>query len=222
MMTATGSSSACLDVSCPRLCRRRRRRRIGRETASRTALGPRTRWTQVLRPRRPISWACAWSADRPAAMRCTRCGACPRPCWRSATSCTVPRCCRPSWTRPASWSAPSTRPWASRTARAPSRSSWWTASATSSAAAIGPLPRQHGMLAVMLHDPQPQRLADIRADPRFRWWPRRTRSWTRSWACRSPAATRSSARCSWPTRPAASPRTTRNCWGCWPRTPPSR
>ena len=39
-------------------------------------------------------------------------------------------------------------------------------------AAIGPLPRQHGMLAVMLHDPAPQRLADIREDPRFRWWPK--------------------------------------------------
>jgi signal transduction histidine kinase len=39
-------------------------------------------------------------------------------------------------------------------------------------AAIGPLPRQHGMLAVMLHDPQPQRLDDIREDPRFGWWPK--------------------------------------------------
>jgi len=33
--------------------------------------------------------------------------------------------------------------------------------------AIGPLPRQHGMLAVMLREGQPLRLADIRADPRF-------------------------------------------------------
>ena len=39
-------------------------------------------------------------------------------------------------------------------------------------AAIGPLPRQHGMLAVMLHDPAPQRLPDIRRDPRFGWWPK--------------------------------------------------
>ncbi|MEU8820090.1 GAF domain-containing sensor histidine kinase [Actinoplanes sp. NPDC048796] len=38
-------------------------------------------------------------------------------------------------------------------------------------AAIGPLPRQHGFLAVMLHDPATQRVADIRADPRFHWWP---------------------------------------------------
>ena len=38
--------------------------------------------------------------------------------------------------------------------------------------AIGPLPRQHGMLGVMLHDPHPQRLADITGDPRFNWWPK--------------------------------------------------
>jgi signal transduction histidine kinase len=37
--------------------------------------------------------------------------------------------------------------------------------------AIGPLPRQHGMLAVLLRDGQPLRLADIRADPRFEGWP---------------------------------------------------
>nr|WP_221374604.1 GAF domain-containing sensor histidine kinase [Actinoplanes polyasparticus] len=39
-------------------------------------------------------------------------------------------------------------------------------------AAIGPLPRQHGFLAVMLREPVVQRLDDIRADPRFDWWPR--------------------------------------------------
>jgi signal transduction histidine kinase len=38
-------------------------------------------------------------------------------------------------------------------------------------AAIGPLPRQHGMLGVMLSDPSPQRLPDLRKDPRFGWWP---------------------------------------------------
>src|SRR5262249_7057112 len=38
--------------------------------------------------------------------------------------------------------------------------------------AIGPLPRQHGMLAVVLREGQPLRLADIRADPRFEGgWP---------------------------------------------------
>ncbi|WP_249161671.1 GAF domain-containing sensor histidine kinase [Actinospica acidithermotolerans] len=37
--------------------------------------------------------------------------------------------------------------------------------------AIGPLPRQHGMLGVMMQDPHPQRLRDIMADPRFSWWP---------------------------------------------------
>ena len=38
-------------------------------------------------------------------------------------------------------------------------------------AAIGPLPRQHGFLALMLSEPRTQRVADIRADPRFGWWP---------------------------------------------------
>lgn len=38
-------------------------------------------------------------------------------------------------------------------------------------AAIGPLPRQHGMLGVMLREAQVQRLPDIMADPRFEWWP---------------------------------------------------
>ncbi|GAA3369670.1 hypothetical protein GCM10020367_13290 [Streptomyces sannanensis] len=37
--------------------------------------------------------------------------------------------------------------------------------------AIGPLPRQHGILAAMLHDAKPQRLADVREDPRFEGWP---------------------------------------------------
>jgi signal transduction histidine kinase len=38
--------------------------------------------------------------------------------------------------------------------------------------AIGPLPRQHGMLGVLLREGQPLRLTDIRTDPRFGgWWP---------------------------------------------------
>ncbi|MCW2881348.1 MAG: Histidine kinase [Sphaerisporangium sp.] len=37
--------------------------------------------------------------------------------------------------------------------------------------AIGPLPRQHGMLAALLQDATPVRLPDIREDPRFGWWP---------------------------------------------------
>jgi signal transduction histidine kinase len=37
--------------------------------------------------------------------------------------------------------------------------------------AIGPMPRQHGLLGLMLRDPQPVRLADIRAHPRFWGWP---------------------------------------------------
>ncbi len=37
--------------------------------------------------------------------------------------------------------------------------------------AIGPLPRQHGILASMLSDATPQRLGDVRKDPRFEGWP---------------------------------------------------
>ncbi|GGW63780.1 GAF domain-containing sensor histidine kinase [Streptomyces xantholiticus] len=37
--------------------------------------------------------------------------------------------------------------------------------------AIGPLPRQHGILASMLRDAKPERLADVRKDPRFEGWP---------------------------------------------------
>ncbi|MER7760028.1 GAF domain-containing sensor histidine kinase [Streptomyces sp. NPDC097619] len=36
---------------------------------------------------------------------------------------------------------------------------------------IGPLPRQHGILAAMLHSSGPERLADVREDPRFGGWP---------------------------------------------------
>ncbi|WAX80761.1 GAF domain-containing sensor histidine kinase [Streptomyces sp. KMM 9044] len=37
--------------------------------------------------------------------------------------------------------------------------------------AIGPLPRQHGILAAMLREDRPQRLADVRRDSRFEGWP---------------------------------------------------
>ncbi|MEU1040825.1 GAF domain-containing sensor histidine kinase [Streptomyces sp. NPDC005907] len=37
--------------------------------------------------------------------------------------------------------------------------------------AIGPLPRQHGILAAMLHEARAERLADVREDPRFEGWP---------------------------------------------------
>jgi signal transduction histidine kinase len=37
--------------------------------------------------------------------------------------------------------------------------------------AIGPLPRQHGMLAAMLRDKAPKRLDDIRRAPEFEGWP---------------------------------------------------
>jgi signal transduction histidine kinase len=39
-------------------------------------------------------------------------------------------------------------------------------------AAIGPLPRQHGVLGAMLCDPNPVRMANIRDHPQFRWWPK--------------------------------------------------
>jgi signal transduction histidine kinase len=38
-------------------------------------------------------------------------------------------------------------------------------------AAIGPLPRRHGMLGVLLNEGKTERLADIRTDPRFEGWP---------------------------------------------------
>jgi signal transduction histidine kinase len=38
-------------------------------------------------------------------------------------------------------------------------------------AAIGPLPRQHGMLGAMLREPRPFRTSDITSDPRFAGWP---------------------------------------------------
>jgi signal transduction histidine kinase len=37
--------------------------------------------------------------------------------------------------------------------------------------AIGPVPRQHGLLGVLLRDPRPVRLTDVRTHPRFGWWP---------------------------------------------------
>jgi len=40
-------------------------------------------------------------------------------------------------------------------------------------AAMGPLPRTHGLLGAMLSSPESYRTTDIRQDPRFRgWWPR--------------------------------------------------
>jgi signal transduction histidine kinase len=39
-------------------------------------------------------------------------------------------------------------------------------------AAMGPLPRTHGLLGAMLESEEPYRTADIKQDPRFRgWWP---------------------------------------------------
>ncbi len=38
-------------------------------------------------------------------------------------------------------------------------------------ARIGPLPRTHGLLGAMLREARPQRIPDVRSDPRFHWWP---------------------------------------------------
>jgi signal transduction histidine kinase len=38
-------------------------------------------------------------------------------------------------------------------------------------AAIGRLPRTHGLLSAMLERPEPYRTSDISRDPRFEWWP---------------------------------------------------
>nr|WP_225311757.1 GAF domain-containing sensor histidine kinase [Microbispora cellulosiformans] len=38
--------------------------------------------------------------------------------------------------------------------------------------AIGPTPRQHGMLGALLREGRPVRLPDIRQDPRYGWWPK--------------------------------------------------
>src|SRR3990170_7293612 len=37
--------------------------------------------------------------------------------------------------------------------------------------AIGPLPRTHGLLDVMLQQPEPYRTRDVQEDPRFQGWP---------------------------------------------------
>src|SRR6201986_3896030 len=37
--------------------------------------------------------------------------------------------------------------------------------------AIGPLPRRHGMLAVLLNQGQPERLPDLPQEPRVEGWP---------------------------------------------------
>ncbi len=37
--------------------------------------------------------------------------------------------------------------------------------------ALGPIPRRHGMLGVLLTEGKPERLPDIREDPRFEGWP---------------------------------------------------
>ena len=84
-------------------------------------------------------------------------------------------------------------------------------------AAIGPLPRRHGMLAVLLNQGKPERLPDIRKDPRFEGWPSRSGTETGSSASSS-RPTRSPPR----PRSTGSPTATRRSSPCSPRTPRSR
>ena len=53
-------------------------------------------------------------------------------------------------------------------------------------AAIGPLPRQHGLLAATLQTSAASLSPDISQDPRFRWWPdAHPRMGSFFWGCRS-------------------------------------
>ena len=52
-----------------------------------------------------------------------------------------------------------------------SPSSTRSASADEEWERIGPLPRTHGLLGAMLREARPQRIPDVRSDPRFGWWP---------------------------------------------------
>ena len=112
-----------------------------------------------------------------------------------------------------------------RTTTAASPSSSSTASATSSGRRSARCPASTASSRAMLHDANPERLADVRNDPRFGGLaggppgddrlPRHADHAT---------ARRSSARCSSPTSATprrASPPTTRNCCACSPRTPRS-
>ena len=96
-------------------------------------------------------------------------------------------------------------------------------------AAIGPLPRRHGMLAVLLNQGKPERLPDIRKDPQVRGLagrppedvalPRRPGPRRRP---RSSASSSRPTRSPPPPRSAASPNATRRSSPCSPRTPRSR
>ncbi len=107
--------------------------------------------------------------------------------------------------------------------------------------AIGPLPRQHGILAAMLHEATPQRLGDVREDPRFEGWPSAHPDLVdflglpirdgdevigalflaNKLRPRPVGDTPHTLRVRSRPAAAASPRTTRNCWASSPSTPPS-
>lgn len=94
--------------------------------------------------------------------------------------------------------------------------------------AIGPLPRQHGILAAMLRDETPQRLADVREDPRFEGWPAAHPDMSdflglpvRDGDETLAALFLANKRCPGRAAAAASPRRTRNSSASSPSTPPS-
>lgn len=95
--------------------------------------------------------------------------------------------------------------------------------------AIGPLPRQHGILAAMLHDAKTERLADVRKDPRFEGWPSAHPDMSdflglpiKDGEETIGALFLANKNCPKPQGVAASRRTTRSCSGSWPSTRPSR
>lgn len=94
--------------------------------------------------------------------------------------------------------------------------------------AIGPLPRQHGILAAMLREAKVERLADVRKDPRFEGWPGAHPDLADFLGLPIKdgeevigALFLANKRCPKPEEAAASPRRTRNCSPSSPSTPPS-
>ena len=94
--------------------------------------------------------------------------------------------------------------------------------------AIGPLPRRHGMLGVLLNEGKPERLADIGKDPRFEGWPPAHPKMSHFLGVPVRDGDRVLASSSRPTRPrrpppgADSPNATRRSSPCSPRMPRSR
>ena len=82
---------------------------------------------------------------------------------------------------------------------------------------IGPLPRTHGLLGAMLREARPQRIPDVRSDPRFNWWPAAHPILTDFLGVPIIDDEVVVGAIYLPTRPTSkvSPTTTRRCWSCW-------